>query len=383
MHYLTYDLHGGAGGGNTGDPYASTAGGRGAEVSGTVPVTPGQNVLLTVGQDGNGGGWGGTRSGGGNDKGDSTYILRGGGATSLTTSDGRVLAVAGGGGASGRSSSSKFGAGGDAGGSTDKQWWGKDATPDATGGQGTWGQQSGQGGATYTNYFGTAWGGSGGGGYAASGGGGLGGRVNTPSFLPPPSAGGGAAGSSYTSQDTVDGRIAIGLPATVSNFDGKSELLFTSNKPSKITTISAATRYISAEDTIEDAKVNLAAGIQSGNASPAVGSQRWVWVPNPDPDKSNYAQLVNLFSGRCLDISGQDGTSLLTHTCKAMDDPSIANQMWTTKEISALKSVQVQNPSDDTGTHALMSQTGQYLFYRDKDTVTTPTDNATLWNFDQ
>jgi hypothetical protein len=169
---------------------ASPAGGKGARVQTTVPVTPGEVLRVNVGGAGGQGvaGWngGGAASGIGGGGGGSSDIRQGGTGTSN-----RVVVAAGGGGAGsgdGVSGSGNGGAGGGAGGSTGAAG-ANGADFSDQGGSGATASAGGSAGSTGSSAVGTA---ATSGSQAQGGGGGVGTGANASSF-----AGGGGGGGYY------------------------------------------------------------------------------------------------------------------------------------------------------------------------------------------
>jgi outer membrane protein OmpA-like peptidoglycan-associated protein len=106
---LTVDAQGAAGGASGGPDFATSPGGLGAEVNGTLAVTPGEPLTILVGGQGGTRGHeqGGFNGGGGNGNHGDTFDLSGGGGgasdirdASATLSD-RLIVAGGGGGAGG------------------------------------------------------------------------------------------------------------------------------------------------------------------------------------------------------------------------------------------------------------------------------------------
>ncbi|HEY5783869.1 MAG TPA: hypothetical protein VIT65_03745 [Microlunatus sp.] len=193
---MTVVATGGDGGGDSVWPDDEVEG-SGAVVTGTIAVTPGQRVAISVGgvgQEGESGssdprgGWGGLGLTGGNGNGASDHLRTsgaGGGATTiqLANNDGsneQTLIVAAGGGGNGAASgdSGAVGNGGDGG----HAWGGQKGE----GGSDLWG---GSGGQPATNASGAGLRGKGGSGLGGNGGGGGGGVAGG-------SGGGGAKGTS-------------------------------------------------------------------------------------------------------------------------------------------------------------------------------------------
>ena len=199
-----------AAGGGGGDGSAMNIGpdpaGKGAQISGYIPVTPGQQLTLTVGGQGgnanetgkNAGGWGGS-AGGGNGAGSgstSTQGGGGGGATTVTLGGQTLLVAGGGGGAGGGSPIFETGGRGGSAGSTA----GNGSTGDGTYGAGRGGAGGGAASPTGTTggteHHASGNGGGGGGGVQGGnggGGGGLGGG----------GGGGGGSGSSTASSSLI------------------------------------------------------------------------------------------------------------------------------------------------------------------------------------
>ena len=206
-----------------------TAGGRGAEVIGAVPVVHGEQLLVVVGSEGGVGPCGGTENpGGSGGYGDSYYDGGAGGTSSGTRLSGAggggasaiaplaspdsPLLVAGGGGGAGGSSQAASSQGGDAGMSGIPTTGGGGAGTDTSGGVG--GPSAGSCGAAPGNGGLFGLGGAGGGGGAAGGGGGGGGYYGA--------GGGGAAcvegssgggGSSFLADGTVAPIITSSFPS--------------------------------------------------------------------------------------------------------------------------------------------------------------------------
>ena len=262
--------------GAAGAPWCTFGGGgRGAMVSGTVPVSPGEQLTVSVGGVGeicgaaNAGGVGGGGSA-------DTFAGGGGGASGVSAGAGAPtpaseLIVAGGGGGAGAGG----GAGGDAGAAGSLATTGTIAQPgtdtaggaggsdladlNATGGNGAFGA-GGNGGSGALSGAG---GGGGGGGYYG-GGGGAGG-------LPP--AGGGAGGSSYFAPEAslTSGPTVTSDPATVTITD----------VPGPAASLSASTLSIGSEPagsvgpaqtvtvTDQGASPLQVAGVQPGGDDPA------------------------------------------------------------------------------------------------------------------
>ncbi|MEU8512944.1 Ig-like domain-containing protein [Kitasatospora sp. NPDC048722] len=253
---VTVDARGASGGAAAGDTNPGGAGGAGAEVVGTLAVTPGQTLQVNVGGAGGvgtegapgGGGFNGGATGGSSD-----FVYGGGGGGASDVRSGpydllsRVVTAAGGGG--GGATAELAGGAGGAGGQSGTK--GADGTggPDTTGGGGGGGATPvtpgaggpagtgadrtggtggpgvfGAGGAGGTGDAGTTGGltaGGGGGGGVFGGGGGGGGGVTNTEFS---GAGGGGGGSSAgpvgstftTGANTGNGQVIITytLPAT-------------------------------------------------------------------------------------------------------------------------------------------------------------------------
>ncbi|MFD4415551.1 hypothetical protein [Streptomyces sp. NPDC058476] len=168
--------------------------------------------------------------------------------------------------------------------------------------------------------------------------------------------------------------------------DGAAELVFTATKPAQISTLAFGDVFLSSNGYAsgEDAPVDLAPGGQDANkyteTGSADGAQRWAWLPAPDdpnaPDGPKYAQLINLYNGRCLDTRGGE---VVQHTCASASDTSSRTQMWTTKGLKQLQTsgVEVDNPSSPG--LALLSRAGNYLYASGPNSVSPDPHNATLW----
>jgi hypothetical protein len=242
----TFTLHGGTGG----QTAAYTGpGGIGAEVTGTLPVTPGSVLQVNVGRAGknSGGAFGGGGPGGGDGGGGGASDIRDG---AYTLAD-RLLVAGGGGGGGGESSDgpggafAAGGAGGDAGspgeaGASAVDFCGETVPGGGGGGAGTataggaggagnssscdGGNNSASNGAAGSEGSGgagsAARGGGGGGGYYGGGGGG--GNTFAPS--PVTGGGGGGGGSSYTG--TATGASVNDDPASP-RADGDGEVIIT------------------------------------------------------------------------------------------------------------------------------------------------------------
>ncbi|MFF1815121.1 hypothetical protein ACFVXW_39560 [Streptomyces sp. NPDC058251] len=163
--------------------------------------------------------------------------------------------------------------------------------------------------------------------------------------------------------------------------------MFTATKPAQISTLAFGDVFLSSNGYAsgEDAPVDLAPGGQDANkyteTGSADGAQRWAWLPAPDdpnaPDGPKYAQLINLFTGRCLDTRGGE---VVQHTCASASDTSSRTQMWTTKGLKQLpqtSGVEVTNPSSPG--LALLSRAGNYLYASGPNSVSPDPHNATLW----
>jgi hypothetical protein len=209
---LTITAIGGSGGQSKGSPSGRP---KGAQVTGTLAVQPGQELLISVAGEGAdastsdsdpAGGWGGLGAVGGNGDSANDYLRTsgaGGGATTIQLansdgSDAQTVLVAGGGGGFGGGSGDPLsvGYGGDAGCSPDgAAWW-----PGSNGGDGSSiaGGKGGKAAAETGMAGGRGGGGSGLGGNGGGGGGGVnGGGPGTGARLSS-AAGGGGAGSSTT-----------------------------------------------------------------------------------------------------------------------------------------------------------------------------------------
>ena len=219
---VTIEALGGAGGqgisnGNTG---------AGALAIGTLAVTPGQELLVSVGaQGGNAtesddnaqGGWGGMGGSGGDGNSQSDHLRNsgaGGGASTVELADGTPVIVAGGGGGAGNNIPASGGnAGSSLTGSDGGEGSGYPTGP--YGGKGHAGANSGPNGQN--GYSGSGLGGSGGG-----GGGGLNGGTAGGGGGLADGGGGGGAGSSYLSSQLTgtsieaytsnSGRVTIASP---------------------------------------------------------------------------------------------------------------------------------------------------------------------------
>jgi hypothetical protein len=190
---MTISAIGGTGGVNNWAGGLATSGGFGADITGTMAVTPGEQFDVYVGGRGANasthdndpaGGWSASGYGGGKGNAASDYLRTsgaGGGATVITDdTGGQVLVVAAGGGGDGGPSGdpSKQGDGGDA-----SSWAGNAGT------SGTYGSLGGGGGAAGAQTTGQGARGQGGSGLGGNGGGGGGGVRGG-------SGGGGAKGTS-------------------------------------------------------------------------------------------------------------------------------------------------------------------------------------------
>jgi len=208
---ISVKLWGGGGGPGWGTGYSP--GGPGGYVSGTLTVTPGENLLINIGAGGTNYSYGGNYYFGGGADGGYYYAGGGGGMTSIQTFSGTYLVICGGGGGAGEYYNTTLAYGGGGGGSTGET--GSSVTTGAGGGSqtagGTGGTGTGGNGSTGIQYYGgigstaspTYAGGGGGGGYYGGGGGGAGSNGTKKS-------GGGGGGSSYVG----------GLSGTVANTQG-------------------------------------------------------------------------------------------------------------------------------------------------------------------
>lgn len=177
---------GGGGGGEIGNDDGTSGGGGGALCYGTIPVTPGETLTITVGAGGNGGGSGGNGTAGG-----PTTISRG--ATNLIT--------AGGGGAGQERSTATVNGG--------------TRSVDAS----VTNSSGGNGGNSGGNSANTGSGGGGAGGY--SGNGGAGGTTGNGSAAQTGGGGGGGGGATNSGQGYGGGGVGILGPGT----DGIAGLL--------------------------------------------------------------------------------------------------------------------------------------------------------------
>ncbi|PJJ65104.1 Ig-like domain-containing protein [Compostimonas suwonensis] len=208
----------GAGGGSNGD--GSTAGSYGAQLTGVLNVTPGQNLIISVGGVGGTapenrlGGWGGMGAGGGDtpDNHQGVQGGGGGGASTIETSLGTAAFVAGGGGGDGGYGANEGGAGGAAGTGVGVTEQGMTAVG-SRGGNGA-GPGSGGGGEASTaptsagaNGSHESWGGGDGGG---GGGGVRGGSGGAAGGFGSGGGGGGGAGGSFIAPGVQSPSIAVG-----------------------------------------------------------------------------------------------------------------------------------------------------------------------------
>ena len=191
--------------------------GAGALATGTLPVTPGEQLLVSVGAKGGNatytdddaqGGWGGMGGSGGNGNAQSDTLRNsgaGGGATTVQLADGTPIIVAGGGGGAGNNIPAS---GGNAGSSLTGGDGGEGAgyPTGPYGGKGHGGADSGPAGQA--GFSGSGLGGSGGGGGGGVKGGTAGGGGGAAD-----GGGGGGAGSSYFSSLLS----ATGIEAYTSN----------------------------------------------------------------------------------------------------------------------------------------------------------------------
>jgi Glycine rich protein len=217
VYSLNVTALGGGGGWGGGDPS------RGAEVRGTLPVKPGETLIIGVGGNGQDapnhdrsvarGGWGGLGSNGGDGSTVSGNVMSasgaGGGGTSIQVEGygGPTILAGGGGGGGGRATVGAPGAGGNAGTNLTSAHFatgsgGGNANLGGSGGKaasqpGAAGDKGGQG------TLGGGNGAGGGGGYRGGGGGDAG---NTVLSRP---GGGGGAGSTYVSNLVSDSSIGV------------------------------------------------------------------------------------------------------------------------------------------------------------------------------
>ena len=203
---ITFEAAGGRGGDAVND-LASGTGAWGADISGTVDVAPGDQLVIAVGGNGDGDqGWGYSgMSGGPANTASNTWRnggAGGGGTIIQNQTTGELIAVAGGGGGAGGTSSDydSNGAGG-AGGITGESGSIRPSLTGQNGGEGTSGPLGGQGGkaGAASNASGDRGeGGSGEGGNGGSGGGGvIGGGPGTGASGGSAAGGGGAGTSMY------------------------------------------------------------------------------------------------------------------------------------------------------------------------------------------
>lgn len=207
--------------GAQGGTVGASIGGRGASVSATIAVNPGEVLMIMVGGNGtSNGGWNGGGLGAGTGGG-ATDIRRPSGAFSTASScaytlncsaNERIIVAGGGGGAGGAQGAPQVANGGDAGQNGSAGASTNVGSGDATAGGGATSSAGGSGGAgTFTSagqgagtggfaqgansaWVANATGGGGGGGYYGGGSGGVSEDPSTPS---PDGAGGGGGGSSY------------------------------------------------------------------------------------------------------------------------------------------------------------------------------------------
>ncbi len=208
-------------------------GGRGAKVTGTVEVTPGETLTLTVGNTGGmtGVGYRDGGFGGGGDGQQAAYEgLGGGGASSVYDGDRPLLVAGGGGGAAWGHVDG--GASGAIGGSGSAGIDGRGGEPGRTGGQGGAGGDdddltcsrpdrgaygldgsAGQGGSGITQLDGYEFvgGGGGGGGYVGGGAGGGGAYCHNATGGELGIGGGGGGGSSYVAPGSADATTHEGV----------------------------------------------------------------------------------------------------------------------------------------------------------------------------
>jgi Glycine rich protein len=217
-----------AGGGGGHSPGAGSAGGLGADVQGSFPVTPGQVLTISVGENGGtgAGGWGGLGMSGGpanTAKQSDRDGGAGGGATVIQVanadgSDPQTVAVAGGGGGQGGGSSDPASAGN--GGAAGCQaivendihyYCGVTTWAGVNGDHGTVGPLGGNGGAgggSPTPVGERGQGASGLGGNGGSGGGGVNGGAAGSGAKGISAGGGGGSGSSWVSPSVTGSQIA-------------------------------------------------------------------------------------------------------------------------------------------------------------------------------
>jgi len=205
---LTLSAVGGAGGGRVAVERAA-----GATVTGSLPVTAGQTLLISVGGAGGDaddhdddpkGGWGGLNGSGGDGKAETDTLRNssaGGGATTIQITDSggadptTVIVAGGGGGAGGQSGDiDGYGYGGSAGCADHTSSW-----TGSNGGDGTSGGKGGHAGSEASATGATGLGGTGLGGSGGGGGGGVAGGGPGTGASGTSGGGGGGAGSSTQS----------------------------------------------------------------------------------------------------------------------------------------------------------------------------------------
>jgi len=305
---------------------ASGAGGLGATVGATLPVTPGEQLQILVGSAGAsgsaiaaamaaggsvpGGGYAppgtGTASGGAPGTGESGLGGGGGADTEVdllpSTAIAQPLAVAGGGGggAGGGDLAGYSGGGGGSAGQTPASGGGGSGVGAGSGGAG--GQSSTTSGTNSSNPFPAAAGGGGGGGAGYNLAGGGGGLAGTSGGAGDGGGGGGGAGSSYANSTVLD---AVNVGTAAAEGDGQVTL-------SWLAPVTTTTLTTSATSLTAGSPVTLTATVSSSSAGP---------VPEPTGTVTfevlNSNQAPTILGSEPLNASTPDTATLTTSALPA------------------------------------------------------------------